>query len=138
MISIDFQCTSNHRFEGFFKDRATYEVQFENKLILCPFCENSDIKRIYSGCSIQSKSSQQSTLEKQYPNLLQAIQLVNQYIKDNFENVGKNLADSARAMHYGLDEARNIYGESSPAEISELLDEGIELFPILDINKINN
>ena len=33
-------------------------------------------------------------------------------------------------MHYGENEHRSIYGEASPQEAKELLDEGVELHPL--------
>ena len=38
--------------------------------------------------------------------------------------------DEARKMHYGEIEHRSIYGEASPQEAKELLDEGIEFHPL--------
>ena len=57
---------------------------------------------------------------------------------NNYENVGKDFADKAKAMHYGVEKEKNIYGESTPQEIKELADEGINVLPIPSVDKLEN
>jgi hypothetical protein len=45
--------------------------------------------------------------------------------------VGKDFAEEARAMHYGEQEQAPIHGEASPDEARELIEEGIEVAPVL-------
>jgi hypothetical protein len=52
------------------------------------------------------------------------------HLVKNSENVGNRFPDVARKMHYGEVEHRSIYGEASPKEAKEMLDEGIELHPL--------
>ena len=66
------------------------------------------------------------------------IRMVKEYVINNFENVGRDFAEKAKAIHYGIEGHRNIYGESTPQEIKELSEEGIEVLPIPDIDKIEN
>ena len=47
------------------------------------------------------------------------------------EDVGERFADEARRMHYGEAEARSIRGQTSAREVVELLEEGIEVMPLL-------
>jgi hypothetical protein len=46
------------------------------------------------------------------------------------ENVGGKFPEQARKMHYGEIEHRSIYGEASPQEAKDLLDEGVEFYPL--------
>ncbi len=138
MISFDLECVKGHKFEGIFKDYESYNDQFNNKMIACPVCESLEIKRLYTGCSIQSRSSDGISLAKDNPNIFDIIKMVNEYVRENFENVGTEFADKARSMHYGIDDQKNIYGTSTPQEIKELLDEGIAVIPLPDIDKIEN
>jgi len=137
MIYIDFECKTKHRFGGYFKNYTFYKKQLNDKMILCPVCETFDIKRIYKGCAIQVKSPEIST-EKQLPNIFDKIKELNTFVKNNFENVGKEFYNSARDIHYGLEEQKNIYGESTYNEIQELINEGINLIPLIDIDKLEN
>lgn len=45
--------------------------------------------------------------------------------------VGEGLAENARAMHYGEATIEPIHGQATPEEARELLDEGIDIAPIL-------
>lgn len=140
MISFDLECSNGHRFEGTFKDYQAFDKQLKKKMIDCPVCGDSDIKRLYTGCSIQLASSQQQTVNKNEitPNLFEAIKMVREYVVNNYENVGKDFADSARAIHYGVEEERNIYGESTTEEIKELIDEGVNILPLPSVEKLEN
>jgi hypothetical protein len=52
------------------------------------------------------------------------------HLTKNAENVGGRFPEEARKMHYGEQEHRSIYGEASPQEAKELLEEGVELHPL--------
>ncbi|MBN2040731.1 MAG: DUF1178 family protein [Spirochaetes bacterium] len=142
MISFDLECSNEHRFEGFFKDYKAFEEQLNNNMITCPICQDSRIKRLFTGCSIQAGSSSSGEnglqLNTETPNLFEMIKKAREYIQNNFENVGKNFAETARAIHYGVEEERNIYGETTGEEVKELLDEGVNVLPIPSIDKLQN
>lgn len=46
------------------------------------------------------------------------------------EWVGKHFVETARAMHYGEQEHKAIYGEASQQDAKDLLDEGIDVAPL--------
>jgi hypothetical protein len=52
------------------------------------------------------------------------------HLTKNAEDVGGSFPEEARKMHYGEKEHRSIYGEASPQEAKDLLDEGVELHPL--------
>jgi len=70
--------------------------------------------------------------------MFDVVRSFNRFIKENSEDVGKNFAELARSMHYGQEEERSIYGVSTPKEVSELVDEGIGVVPVFDVDKIEN
>jgi hypothetical protein len=45
--------------------------------------------------------------------------------------VGRKFAEDARAMHYGDAEVAPIHGQATPEEAQALVEEGIEVAPIL-------
>jgi hypothetical protein len=53
-----------------------------------------------------------------------------EHLTKNAENVGGKFPEEARKMHYGEIEHRSIYGEASPQEAKDLLDEGVEFHPL--------
>jgi hypothetical protein len=52
------------------------------------------------------------------------------HLVKNAENVGGRFPEEARKMHYGEVEHRSIYGEASPEDAKEMLEEGIEFHPL--------
>ena len=52
-----------------------------------------------------------------------------EHVQKNADHVGERFPDEARKMHYGEIEHRSIYGEASPMEARELIEEGIEIHP---------
>ena len=54
MISFDLECSKEHRFEGIFKDYQAFDDQLSREMIECPFCGDLKIKRLFTGCSIQT------------------------------------------------------------------------------------
>lgn len=138
MISFDLECAEGHRFEGIFRDYSSFEEQLNEGKIQCPFCGTAEVKRLFSGCAIQAKSLSKRNAETITPNFFEYMRMVQSYVKENFENVGKDFAETARAIHYGIEEERNIYGESSPQEMKDLVDEGIGVVPLVDVSKLEN
>ena len=138
MISFDLECANGHRFEGIFKDYESFSTQMGKQFVSCPLCENSEVKRLYTGCSIQPKASTEPQPAGQRPNIFEMMRIIEQYVKENFENVGREFPDVARAIYYGIEEARNIYGESSMEEMKELLEEGIQVLPLPPVEKLGN
>ncbi|MBT4910672.1 MAG: DUF1178 family protein [Alphaproteobacteria bacterium] len=64
---------------------------------------------------------------------------VRKHVESNFDYVGDNFADEARAIHYGEKEEREIYGETSIDDAVELIEEGINVEPLPGINpKLKN
>ena len=47
------------------------------------------------------------------------------------EWVGRKFAETARAMHYGEQEHKSIYGEVASEEARALMEEGVEVAPLL-------
>ena len=138
MITIDFECSSGHRFEGVFGDYESFQTQSNQRMIACPLCGTVDVKRIYTGCSIQAKSSDSTSISKDSPNLFDLIRLFNTFVRQNFEYVGKDFPEIARAIHWGIEKERSIYGESTLEEVRELREEGIEVVPLIDVDGIEH
>ena len=58
------------------------------------------------------------------------VKALREHVEKTAEHVGGRFPDEARKMHYGEIEHRSIYGEATPAEARELIDEGIEIHPL--------
>ena len=83
--------------------------------------------------------AQLNTLAERYatdPQAVKAAELMKQLtelrqqVEKNCDYVGEKFPEEARKIHYGETEKRNIYGEASAEEASEMADEGIEFAQI--------
>ncbi|MCW2306792.1 DUF1178 family protein [Rhodobium gokarnense] len=68
--------------------------------------------------------------DKQMTKLVEMVREVKKFVTENAENVGKEFPKVARAMHFGDEEKRGIYGEATLEDAAELLEEGIDVLPL--------
>lgn len=139
MIVYDLTCTCGFTFEGWFEDRRDFESQQTAALLVCPQCGGQDVRKILSPVSsIQSEPraaaqqpvnrSESSEGEKaKAARLLHAVQ---DFVKNNFEDVGPRLAAEALKIHYGVENPRNIRGVTTAEEEKTLEKEGINLLKV--------
>ena len=52
------------------------------------------------------------------------------HVVKNADYVGQKFPEEARKMHYGDIEHRSIYGEASPSDAADMIEEGIEVHPL--------
>ena len=127
MIVFDMECPQGHIFEGWFDSPKSFEEQNSKNLVSCPFCEDTNIRRVLSPVAVKRSGAeiQKTPGSIDYQQL--AKEVVN-YIYKNSEDVGPKFAAEALKMHYGVAEKRNIRGMASCEEEKTLKDEGIEFF----------
>ncbi len=126
MILFDLKCENNHTFEGWFASSSNYEEQLKKKMIVCPYCNSTKIKKSLMAPNINTKSiSKNNKKAITQKNLENQIKKFRKYIEKNTDNVGKNFAEEARKIYYGETKSRPIRGESTEKETKELIEEGI-------------
>ncbi|MEP3431238.1 MAG: DUF1178 family protein [Roseibium sp.] len=74
----------------------------------------------------------------QQKEVVEALRLIRARVVENSENVGDGFASEARKIHYGEAEERSIYGETTPQDAVELLEEGISVLPLPDLPEDKN
>jgi hypothetical protein len=62
MIVFDLQCGNQHVFEAWFGTSADYASQKRRKLIGCPMCNDTDIKKAVMAPNIATKGNRKSSL----------------------------------------------------------------------------
>ncbi|SPD76223.1 conserved hypothetical protein [uncultured Desulfobacterium sp.] len=140
MIVIDIQCINGHTFEGWFDSIQSFEEQNLKKLVSCPYCEGTEIKRVLSPVALKrAVTAETSDLPPiDYERLAKEVV---DYIYKNSDDVGSKFAAEALKMHYGVTEKRNIRGSATSDEEKTLKDEGIIFFkfptPKTDDDKTN-
>lgn len=131
MIIYDLKCKKNHKFEGWFKDRAAFEDQKKKDLITCPVCGEAGAEIVPSTLAILSRDMKPS--EKKQTNEiapLKVMQLFNEYLEKHFDDVGESFTEVAMKIHHGDEEARNIKGTTTHEEEELLREEGIPFFKV--------
>jgi len=129
MISIDMECSNGHIFEGWFDSLDSFEDQNANNLVICPFCDDSTVRRVLSPVAVKRSTPSERDIMS-LVDYQQLAQEVVDHIRNNSEDVGQKFAAEALKMHYGVIEKKNIRGFATTEEENVLKDEGIGFFKI--------
>jgi hypothetical protein len=157
MISFDLCCSKGHGFEGWFASSGDYDSQKSAGLLTCPLCEDPSVQKMLSVPNIGRKGNQAASI-KQPPatetppaetspagrqlvntpvlpqamvEIVQKIAAAQTEMLENSQWVGRQFAETARAIHYGESDNRLIHGEASRAEAEALAEEGVAVAPLL-------
>ncbi len=135
MILFRLKCSHDHEFEAWFRTSASYDDQLSHGDINCPVCGDKRVgkapmaPRLSKGhISLKGDRSEQGSEQRAREvarQILEAAGKIREAVEENFEYVGEDFADEARAIHHGDSEDRDIYGEATEKEAGELDDEGI-------------
>ena len=123
MILFRLKCSHDHEFEAWFRTSASYDEQLSHGDIDCPVCGDKKIGKAPMAPSLSTgrRSHEEEAGDKGSEararevarQILEAAGKVREAVDENFE--------------YGDSEERDIYGEASEKEASELDDEGIAI-----------
>ena len=130
MIAFDLECSEGHLFETWFKNIQSFEEQNAKKMISCPFCNDTSIRKVLSPVTVKTFSqplTKNNVEPIDYPRLAKEIV---DYVDKNFDDVGTEFATEALKMHYNVIEKRNIKGSATAQEEKILKKEGIGFFKI--------
>ena len=152
MIKYALVCERKHNFEIWFSDSGDYDKQRKRGLVTCPVCNSKKIEKAIMapalgrgarkrGARIEApmpaaetpsapSPEQVAMISPQEQEFRAKLKELRDHLTANADNVGKKFPEEARKMHYGEAEHGSIYGEASPDEAKELLDEGIEFHPL--------
>ena len=144
MIVFDLNCSTGHRFEGWFGSSSDYISQQERGLVSCPHCGCSEISKAPMTPAVPAKGNQQSVARPKAaepvsggeipPEVQKAMRaLADAQAKSLKQSryVGDSFAEESRAMHYGDKDLEAIHGKATLKEAKDLLDEGVPLAPLL-------
>ena len=138
MIVFNLICsTCEYEFEGWFDNSSAFESQKKRKLINCPNCESSKIKKTLVAPNVGKKSNTKKTTNKK--TIASNINKIKKIVEDNFDYVGDQFTEEAKKIKYGETEDRPIYGEATIEQTKELIDEDISITPLpFQSSKKNN
>lgn len=154
MIVFDLLCATGHRFEGWFASADEFARQKKRRLVQCPTCTSSEVRRVPSAARInlgaqapqqpkQPSKAPEKTPEMEGKDPFAIAQMLYSKMLDELltksEDVGKDFPQEARKIFYDQAPARAIRGQATNEEHDELVDEGIPVarFPIPPSDKLN-
>jgi hypothetical protein len=146
MILFDLKCSSDHVFEAWFPDSASYEKQVKKKTVECPVCGDTKVTKALMAPRIAAKSNRSRTDEKRTAVLpaddqgkaTALLRELREHVEANCDYVGDAFPEEARKIHYGETDKRNIYGEASAEDAQSLHDEGVEVSQLPWLPKRNS
>ncbi len=132
MIVYQLQCDEKHGFEGWFRSSEDFILQQRELLIECPACGSRDISRGVSAPHVHSASKRTATA--QLTTISTANQAMRQklmeFLRDNFRDVGRDFADTARKMATQEIPPESIRGEVSRDDFAAMREEGVEVIAL--------
>jgi len=141
MIKYRLECNNCYKsFDSWFSSSSEFEKLKSKNFLDCHFCNSKDIKKTLMAPNILNlkQKKENKAKNKKTQEIQKKVLEFQNFIRDNFENVGDDFAYKARSLHYNSKKnTKGIYGNATKKQISELQEEGIEsqLFPWIDNKK---
>ena len=116
-------------FDSWFSTSKEYERLKKNKFLNCHICNSLNVEKTLMSPNVSISKNNFKTVNqiKKYKETKEIILRYQEFIKKNFDYVGKNFAHEARSAHYKNKKAlKGIYGTVTKEDLKELKEEGIE------------
>lgn len=151
MKVFNLHCDQEHVFEGWFGSEADFQSQMARALVSCPVCNSAVVRkglsapRLNLGATDQAAAKPLTAKAAQAPlpagaaenpqaaaRAQQAAWLqASRHVMQHTEDVGDAFAQEARRIHHGEAQERAIRGQTTAREAMALIDEGIEVMPLM-------
>ena len=131
MIRYALICEHAHEFEGWFGSSGDFDDQQGRGLLACPVCDTKAVrKQIMAPAVAGTRRTVQDEGGSTRAMMLEAMGRLRQHVEDTFDDVGDGFAKEARAIHEGKAEVRGIYGQATPTEVRDLVEDGVPVAPL--------
>ena len=132
MIRYALTCDHDHAFEGWFGSSAEYDEQQAGGLLECPLCGSKQVRKQIMAPAVAGTKRTERTPEpaRMQAMMMEAAGRIRAHVEENFDDVGDAFATEARAIHEGRAEDRGIYGQATPKEVRDLVEDGVPVAPL--------
>ncbi|MDE2487854.1 MAG: DUF1178 family protein [Alphaproteobacteria bacterium] len=131
MIRYALICDNAHEFEGWFGSSGDFDAQQAKGLLECPLCASKTVrKQIMAPSVVGARKTVQDDGPAKAKMMMEAMGRLRRHVEATFDDVGDAFATEARAIHEGRSEERGIYGQASPKEVRELVEDGVPIAPL--------
>ncbi|MBL4750780.1 MAG: DUF1178 family protein [Amylibacter sp.] len=131
MIRYSLKCAHDHSFESWFQSAVAFEKLLDAGMVTCSVCGALGVEKAVMAPQVQAARKKASgPLSAPASPAEQALAEMRKKVEDNSEDVGRNFAAEARAIHDGDAPERSIYGEAKIEDAKALVEDGINVTPL--------
>ncbi|MBY9066395.1 DUF1178 family protein [Hyphomonas sp. WL0036] len=131
MILYALACQDcDHEFEGWFASSEAFERLAKRRQIDCPECGGHKVGKQIMAPAVRPSDKALPARAEEEAALKEFVRKAREHVSKNFDYVGDDFAEEARAMYYGEQEDRPIWGETTADEREALAEEGIAALPL--------
>ncbi len=132
MIRYALICEHTHEFEGWFGSSGDYDDQQARGLLECPVCASKAVRKQIMAPAVSGtkRTTQDESPRPTQAMMMEAMSRIRKHVEENFDDVGDSFAKEARAIHEGKAEVRGIYGQATPNEVRDLVEDGVPVAPL--------
>ena len=132
MIRYALTCDHDHEFEGWFASSSDYDDQQSRGLLECPVCASKSVRKQIMAPSVAGtrRTAREAPQARMQAMMMEAAGRIRRHVEENFDDVGDAFASEARAIHEGKAEDRGIYGQATPKEVRDLVEDGVPVAPL--------
>ena len=132
MIRYALTCDHDHEFEGWFASSADFDDQQGRGQVECPLCASRMVRKQIMAPAVAGtrRTVQDEAAGPPQAMMMEALSRIRRHVEENFDDVGDTFAKEARAIHEGKSEERGIYGQATPKEVRELVEDGVPVAPL--------
>ena len=140
MIRYSLKCEKDHAFDSWFQSAEAFEKLLNAGMVTCSVCGALGVEKAIMAPQVRPARKAVDKTAPAAPKAgplsapaspaEQALAEMRKKVEDNSENVGKDFAAEARAIHEGEAPARSIYGEAKLQDAKDLIEEGIPVAPL--------
>jgi hypothetical protein len=133
MIKYALACDQGHAFEGWFSASADFDDQKAAGQLECPVCGSQAIGKQIMAPAVSGTKRRMGDADappQMRAMMMEAMGRVRAHVEENFDYMGDSFAKEARAIHEGRSEERGIYGEATPKEVHDLVQDGVPVAPL--------
>ena len=108
MIVFNLICKiCSTEFEGWFESAKEFDKQKRKKIINCPYCNSSSVKKslMTPNLPVKSNSKKETKLKKAVANNIKKYRKI---VEKNFDYVGDQFAEEAKRIHQATFEVEEI------------------------------
>ncbi len=140
MIQFSLKCTDDHRFDSWFQSAEAFDKLHASGMVTCAVCGSTDVAKAIMAPRVATSRKAQVPAEVTEPPerplsqprtvAEQAMSELRKKIETQTEDVGREFAREARAIHSGDAPDRPIRGEARHDEARALLEDGVPVVPL--------